>query len=98
MTDEKYEKILNALKHTTCYKPGEILEEKVIKIIQKRKKISNLGKVLILVLSIGVVSSLFLLNFDKPKTELFADNQTHINSTIEDFESIYNITLVSDGF
>ncbi|MBT1247072.1 MULTISPECIES: hypothetical protein [unclassified Thermosipho (in: thermotogales)] len=95
MTEEKYGKVIELLKQTTCYKPGDILEEKVINNIKKKKRFSMLYKSIILIAGISIISLVYM-GIDKPKNEVFTQNNT--TPVLKEFEPIYDITLVSDGF
>ena len=104
MKDEVYKEIVSTIKMNVSYRPGNLLEEKILKSIKRQKRYSKLRKLSIFVLIGGfVVTSMILINIDnkEPSSKLYTyennKQTTDYNDVIEDFEPIVNISLVSDG-
>ncbi|MBB6062935.1 hypothetical protein HNP65_001387 [Thermosipho japonicus] len=100
MNEEKYKEIISIVKIETMYKPGDLLEDRIIKNIKRQRFFSKLKKSSIfLIIVAGVVTiSFFTFDIKKPQNQLYTyEQQQSQDYVVKDFELILNISLVSDG-
>ncbi|QTA38441.1 hypothetical protein JYK00_02645 [Thermosipho ferrireducens] len=98
--EELYFKVLKAINSRTCYKPGTLLEDKIIKEISRKRK-NNFFKTFVIALLVTTAATFMLVDLIslKNKNSEVLYSSSNIEQQIpKKFEPIYNISLVSDGF
>ncbi|EKF50062.1 hypothetical protein H17ap60334_01866 [Thermosipho africanus H17ap60334] len=100
MNEEKYKEIISIVKIETMYKPGDLLEDRIIKNIKRQRLMSRLKKSSLVLIIVGaaVTVSFFTFDIKRPQNQLYTyEQQQSQDYVVKDFEPILNISLVSDG-